>query len=133
MRLLFLLFGFKSPALTFFGFSVGNRWTAAGMLRVLGTISNAQYNTSMASERTDLVNWITEIHGGMYKNLVSRPSYFFCRIKTSAYAPPLSLGCQLHIQELRRPTPSITNFFDTASTSPALMASTAYRLDLIAV
>jgi hypothetical protein len=26
----------------------------------------------MVNEQTDLINWITEIHGGMYKNLVSR-------------------------------------------------------------
>jgi hypothetical protein len=50
--------------------SVGNGWAAAGMLRVLGTIRNSQYNSSMASEQTDLINWISEIHGGMYKNLV---------------------------------------------------------------
>jgi hypothetical protein len=64
----------------------------------------------------------------MYKNLVSSLSFFLLRIKSSTYTP---LVCQLHIQELRGPTPLNYQFlFDTAST--ALMASSAYHLDLVA-
>ena len=48
--------------------SVGSGWVAAVMRHVLGTIRNAQHNRSMVSEQGDLINWITEIHGGMYKN-----------------------------------------------------------------
>ena len=34
--------------------------------RVLGTIKNAQHDSSMVSEQGDVIKWITEIHGGMY-------------------------------------------------------------------
>lgn len=51
--------------------SIGNGWAAAGMLRVLGTIKNSNFASSMTSEQQDLINWVTEIHQGMYGNLVS--------------------------------------------------------------
>ncbi|KIM78044.1 hypothetical protein PILCRDRAFT_824760 [Piloderma croceum F 1598] len=88
--------------------STGNGWAAAGMLRVLATIRNSPFNSSMTSEQTDLINWINEIHTAMYTNLDS--NFVFRN-----YAD----------QEL-----SSTNFYDAAST--ALMASTVYRLSLIA-
>src|ERR1700733_10044121 len=44
------------------------------MLRVLATIRNSQFNSSMTSEQTDLINWINEIHTAMYENLVSHHS-----------------------------------------------------------
>ena len=60
-----------SPDLSF---SQGNGWAAAGMLRVLATIRNSQFNSSMTAEQTDLINWINEIHTAMYKNLVKSPA-----------------------------------------------------------
>jgi rhamnogalacturonyl hydrolase YesR len=48
----------------------GNGWAAAGMIRVLGTIKNSQYASSFKNEQKDLINWVLEIHNGMYTYLV---------------------------------------------------------------
>ena len=88
--------------------STGNAWAAAGMVRVLGTIYNSQFNASMANHAQDLVNWIGEIHKGMYTNLDA--NYVFKNYPDRAL--------------------SSTNFYDAAST--ALMASTVYRLSTLA-
>ena len=45
----------------------GNGWVAAVMHRVLRTIRTAQHNSSKVNEQGDVIKWITEIHGGMYK------------------------------------------------------------------
>ncbi|KAF7985410.1 hypothetical protein HWV62_5115 [Athelia sp. TMB] len=86
--------------------STGNAWAAAGMLRVLGTIRNSQYNSSMLNEQQDLINWISEIHNGMYTNMDA--NFIFRNYADQ----PLSA----------------TNFYDASST--ALLASTVYRLAL---
>ena len=48
----------------------GNAWAAAGMIRVLGTIQRSQYADSLGQQQIDLVDWIQEIHGGMYRHQV---------------------------------------------------------------
>ena len=106
----------------------GNGWVAAGMLRVLGTINNSQYNTSIQSEQIDLVDWVTEIHDGMYKNLVSHINSFFPSYILTSYAyspsspPPIQDSNYVGITQ--------TNFYDAAFT--ALMVSTVYRLSILA-
>lgn len=52
--------------------STGNAWAAAGMLRVLATISGSQYSHLMKNEMKDLKNWVNEIHDGMYAHIVRR-------------------------------------------------------------
>ena len=88
--------------------STGNAWAAAGMVRVLGTIYNSPFNASMVNQTNDLVNWIGEIHQGMYTNLDS--NFVFKNYPDEAL--------------------SATNFYDASST--ALMASTVYRLSTLA-
>ncbi|GBE85574.1 hypothetical protein SCP_0800910 [Sparassis crispa] len=85
--------------------STGNAWAAAGMVRVLGTIQHSAYAGSMRSQTNDLVAWVGEIHKGMY---------------TRQQASGL-----------------FTNYADEGSTfedasSAALLASTVYRLALLA-
>ncbi|KAH9946703.1 glycosyl hydrolase family 88-domain-containing protein [Amylocystis lapponica] len=85
--------------------STGNGWAAAGMLRVLGTIQHSEYASSMKNEMKDLVKWVSEIHDGMYSQ------------RTSGYV--------------------FTNYVDDDSSfldgsSTALLASTVYRLALLA-
>jgi rhamnogalacturonyl hydrolase YesR len=50
--------------------STGNGWAAAGMLRVLGTIQNSRFATSLRDEVSDLGDWVNEIHDGIYPFLV---------------------------------------------------------------
>lgn len=47
------------------------------MLRVLGTIQHSQYSNKMKNEMKDLQNWVTEILGGMYSNVVRFGHSFF--------------------------------------------------------
>ena len=49
----------------------GNGWAAAGMLRVLATIKNSQYASSLESQQSDLADWVIEIQNAMYSRLVS--------------------------------------------------------------
>ena len=102
------------------------------MLRVLGTIKNSPYNTSMQSEQIDLVDWITEIHDGMYKNLVSHINFLLAFLH-----PYIICICLLtllptsHVFRNYANQPLlVTNFYDAAST--ALMVSTVYRLSILA-
>jgi len=89
--------------------STGNGWAAAGMLRVLGTIQNSEYASTLHSEQNDLVSWIKEIHTGMYSFIDSNTSLF------PNYPS--------------QPVTSSVNFLDASST--ALLASTVYRLSLL--
>jgi hypothetical protein len=41
------------------------------MIRVLGTIQRSKYAESFKSQQSDLTNWVSEIHGGMYPLIVS--------------------------------------------------------------
>ncbi|KZT64678.1 Six-hairpin glycosidase [Daedalea quercina L-15889] len=82
--------------------ATGNGWAAAGILRVLATIKRSQYADSMASELNDLLNWVVEIHDGMYKYQDNSTSLFHNYAENSTW------------------------FFD--SSSSALLASTVYRL-----
>ncbi|KAI0337128.1 Six-hairpin glycosidase [Trametopsis cervina] len=84
--------------------STGNAWAAAGMMRVLGTISHSQFASQMQDEQKDLMNWASEIHSGMYAHL--RSSGLF-----GNYADDSS------------------TFDDASSTS--LLASSVYRLALL--
>ena len=43
------------------------------MLRVYGTIQNSDFSGSFKSELRDLSNWVLEIQGAMYKNIVRDP------------------------------------------------------------
>lgn len=40
------------------------------MLHVLGTIRHSNFSSSMQQQQSDLVNWVKEIHSGMYSRLV---------------------------------------------------------------
>ncbi|KAI0034814.1 Six-hairpin glycosidase-like protein, partial [Vararia minispora EC-137] len=85
--------------------STGNAWAAAGMLRVFGTMQNSQFSRSFKNQMKDLSNWVFEIQQAMYANLTSSDLF-------PNYADqPDSFG-------------------DASST--ALMASTVYRLSLLA-
>ena len=85
----------------------GNGWVAAVMHRVLGTIKNAQHSSSKVKEQGDVINWITEIHGGRYKNWVRDEGPI---VHHNIYLRPRSLfvGFQLYYRELRRP-PALGN------------------------
>ncbi|KZT20057.1 hypothetical protein NEOLEDRAFT_1036442, partial [Neolentinus lepideus HHB14362 ss-1] len=83
--------------------ATGNSWAAAGMLCILRTITNSQYANTMKSEQTDLVNWVGEIHNGIYLHLQSNG--LFKNYPNSS---------------------NTSNFNDAAST--ALLASTMYHL-----
>ena len=41
------------------------------MLRVLATIKNSQYASSLESQQSDLADWVIEIQNAMYSRLVS--------------------------------------------------------------
>ncbi|KIJ06485.1 hypothetical protein PAXINDRAFT_182676 [Paxillus involutus ATCC 200175] len=84
--------------------STGNAWTAAGMLRVLGTIQQSQYANSFKSQQENLANWVQEIHSGIYPLLDSSGLFH-------NYAD------------------NSTTFLDASST--ALLAGTVYRLSLL--
>lgn len=84
--------------------STGNAWAAAGMLRVLSTIKQSEFASSMKSQQRDLANWVQEIHDGMYLHL--DPSGLFHNYADDP-----------------------TTFMDASST--ALLASTVYRLFLL--
>ncbi|KAI0919982.1 hypothetical protein AcV5_001913 [Taiwanofungus camphoratus] len=86
--------------------STGNGWAAAGMLRVLATMQHSQYAGKMKSEMKDLVDWVQDIHNGMYATL-NQSSYLFTNYADDA-----------------------RTFADASST--ALLASTVYRLALAA-
>ncbi|KAF5390489.1 hypothetical protein D9757_005183 [Collybiopsis confluens] len=85
--------------------STGNAWAAAGMLRVLASISTSSFSSSMSSEQDDLSSWIFEIQSGMYPHIDSSSSLFHNYADNTA------------------------TFLDAAST--ALLASTVYRLSLL--
>lgn len=70
--------------------STGNAWAAAGMLRVLTTISGSQYSHLMKNEMKNLKSWINEIHDGMYAHIVSfahRPLLVFVNTHLNVTAP----------------------------------------------
>ncbi|KAF9018281.1 Six-hairpin glycosidase [Hymenopellis radicata] len=81
--------------------STGNGWAAAGMLRVLATIQNSEFDGSFSDQKDDLASWTLEIHSAMY-NVIDDTSIF------------------------RNYADNGTTFYDSAST--ALMAATVYRL-----
>ncbi|KAI0919983.1 hypothetical protein AcV5_001913 [Taiwanofungus camphoratus] len=80
--------------------STGNGWAAAGMLRVLATMQHSQYAGKMKSEMKDLVDWVQDIHNGMYATLVRSPSFrrnspslihpISSRARSRSLAPPRS-------------------------------------------
>ncbi|KAI6111803.1 Six-hairpin glycosidase-like protein [Pisolithus croceorrhizus] len=83
--------------------STGNGWAAAGMLRVLSTIKQSQFSSSMESQQQDLADWVQEIHDGMYPNLDSSGLFHNYAGNSSTF---------------------------TDASSTALLASTVYRLSL---
>ena len=48
------------------------------MLRVLATIRNSQYASTLKDQQKDLGNWVREIHDGMFAVLVS--GIFSCAV-----------------------------------------------------
>ncbi|KAN0066336.1 hypothetical protein ACQY0O_000430 [Thecaphora frezii] len=46
--------------------ATGNGWVAAGMLRVLATIEQSPVSAEMTSQKTDLIDWITELLDAAY-------------------------------------------------------------------
>lgn len=96
--------------------STGNAWAAAGILRVLGTMQNSAFTSSLSSEQANLATWASDILGGMYDNLDE--TSIFKNYPDQDLAP----GDQS--------TGVVGNFYDAAST--ALVASAAYRLSLLA-
>jgi len=50
--------------------TTGNGWAAAGMLRVLATIQHSQYSDDFSDERSELKDWVNEIHASMYDKIV---------------------------------------------------------------
>ncbi|KAI6144251.1 Six-hairpin glycosidase-like protein [Pisolithus tinctorius] len=84
--------------------STGNGWAAAGMLRVLSTIKQSQFSTSMMSQQQDLADWVQEIHDGMYSYLDSSGLFHNYADNSSTF---------------------------TDASSTALLASTVYRLSLL--
>lgn len=115
--------------------STGNGWAAAGMLRVLSTIQNSEYDRGMVREQEDLAWWVQEIHNAMYDHLVG-PASDFIQAKTSSH--PFSYDVffflskdmtELLFTNYADSPHSDDNFYDAAST--ALLASTVYRLSLL--
>ncbi|KAF9003064.1 Six-hairpin glycosidase-like protein [Cyathus striatus] len=88
--------------------TTGNGWAAAGMLRVWATIHNSEYANSMKNEQKDLINWVMEIHDGVYAHLDDTGLF-------NNYPD--------------QPSTAQGNFVDGSST--ALLASTVYRLALL--
>jgi len=86
----------------------GNGWAAAGMLRVLGTLSHSPYSRNFKQQIEDLGNWVVEIHNAMYPHLQSNGLF-------KNYADGNA---------------SNGDNFDDASSS-ALLAATVYRLALL--
>lgn len=84
--------------------STGNGWAAAGMLRVLSTIKQSQFSSSMKRQQKDLANWVQEIHDGMYSYLDSSGLFHNYADNSSTF---------------------------TDASSTALLASTVYRLSLV--
>ena len=69
----------------------GNAWAAAGMLRVLQTISNSDVSSSFLAQQQDLLGWIEEIVGAAWKyQVVIQP---FVRITSTfdRWRPPADL------------------------------------------
>ncbi|KAF7981515.1 hypothetical protein HWV62_33081 [Athelia sp. TMB] len=96
--------------------STGNGWAAAGMLRVLGTILNTPFAAAMKSETNDLVQWVGEIHAGMYAHLDGTGVFMnYPDLPPAPPDPAAGTG---------------GNFYDAAST--ALLAAGVYRLSLLA-
>ncbi|KAH9955491.1 Six-hairpin glycosidase-like protein [Russula dissimulans] len=88
--------------------STGNAWAAAGMLRVLGTLSQSPHSRNFRQQIRDLGNWVAEIHNAMYPHLQSNGLF-------KNYADGNA---------------SNGDNFDDASSS-ALLAATVYRLALL--
>ncbi|KAI5981511.1 Six-hairpin glycosidase-like protein [Pisolithus marmoratus] len=84
--------------------STGNGWAAAGMLRVLSTIKQSQFSTSMKRQQQNLADWVQEIHDGMYLHLDSNGLFHNYADNSSTF---------------------------TDASSTALLASTVYRLSLV--
>jgi len=85
----------------------GNAWAAAGMMRVLQTITYSRVSWEFRSQYADLVRWVEEI-------------------LTSAWSYQQPNGAILNTIDIADPTQS----FDDAS-STALFAATTYRLAVV--
>lgn len=46
--------------------AIGNRWAAAGMLRVVQIMNNSIYASELAEQSADLTSWINEILDGIW-------------------------------------------------------------------
>ncbi|PWN54327.1 hypothetical protein IE53DRAFT_383104 [Violaceomyces palustris] len=67
----------------------GNGWAAAGMLRVLATLSQSENTGDFSSEKADLVSWINEILDAAYPFLDRDTSLFHNYInETSTFLDP---------------------------------------------
>ncbi|KAF4588080.1 hypothetical protein AB1N83_011516 [Pleurotus pulmonarius] len=87
--------------------TTGNGWAAAGMLRVLATIQNSEYDRNMVHQQADLAHWVGEIHGAIY---------------------PLLDDTNIFPNYASRAVNDSGNFYDAAGT--ALLAATVYRVSL---
>ncbi|BGP44127.1 hypothetical protein JCM10450v2_008350 [Rhodotorula kratochvilovae] len=59
--------------------NTGNGWAAHGIVRVLATMQNSQWNDTFAEEKADLAVWATEILANAFQNLKSDgllPNYY---------------------------------------------------------
>jgi rhamnogalacturonyl hydrolase YesR len=103
----------------------GNGWAAAGMLRVLQTISNSDVSGSFLAQQQDLLGWIEEIVGAAWKYQVRVPCYSTTslRLLVADVHPQTSSGA------LRNVINDSGSFTDSAST--ALIASVAFRLAVL--
>jgi len=108
--------------------NTGNGWAAHGIVRVLATMQNSEWNATFADEKADLATWATEILTSAFSHIKVRP--FF-----------LSSSSQGRSRSSRSTSSSsqsdglLPNYYDSASGSSfsdaagsALLAASAYRL-----
>jgi hypothetical protein len=81
------------------------------MLRVLGSIQNSEYASTLKTEQNNLASWVKEIHAGIYPFLVRHYPYTTLEyIHTTAYLsgleheplPQLRLTARHIIRQLPR-------------------------------
>ncbi|GAA5939522.1 hypothetical protein JCM3775_004849 [Rhodotorula graminis] len=59
--------------------NTGNGWAAHGIVRVLATMQNSEWNASFADEKADLASWATEILSSAFSHIKSDgllPNYY---------------------------------------------------------
>lgn len=102
----------------------GNGWAAAGMLRVLETISHSDMAWAFVEERNNLTSWVTEIINSTWLYQASTVGPAFTYVLTNR-RPTLQGENGTLFNVIDDPT----TFADSSST--ALLAASTYRLATI--